>query len=294
MFRACLSSCSRTPASTSQPASAFFHTSTVLSSQATKRKGLRNKKINIAETEKRLQEQAANRPSVILGTRAHEEEAKWKSSFLAKVIINEDDLHSSTAMKPVRVPYGTVNLPKELGYGVDEAEKKILFEDLPLATAEMALNNALIAKKAVANQGTAASLKVREDSEADILVREQEREKRKANLLAKVLDLRNANAAGIAFENRRRIILAFSTPDNPFNPGRTEVQVALLTYQIRKLWDHLVNFKRDVGNRRGLQKLVHQRAKLLRYLRGKDRDRYETILQQLALEPESVEGELVV
>ena len=49
-------------------------------------------------------------------------------------------------------------------------------------------------------------------------------ELRKANLLAKVLDLRNANAAGIAYENRLRIIEAFSTPQNPFDPGRTEVQ----------------------------------------------------------------------
>ena len=70
--------------------------------------------------------------------------------------------------------------------------------------------------------------------------------------------------------------------------------VALLTYQIRNLWTHLMSFKRDVANRRSLRMLIHQRAKLLRYLRRKDRDRYETILDRLALEPESVEGELVV
>jgi small subunit ribosomal protein S15 len=55
-----------------------------------------------------------------------------------------------------------------------------------------------------------------------------------------------------------------------------------------------MSFKRDVANRRSLRMLIHQRAKLLRYLRRKDRDRYETILDRLALEPESVEGELVV
>lgn len=49
-------------------------------------------------------------------------------------------------------------------------------------------------------------------------------ELRKANLLAQALDLRNANAAGVAYENRLRIIEAFSTPKNPFDPGRTEVQ----------------------------------------------------------------------
>ena len=75
----------------------------------------------------------------------------------------------------------------------------------------------------------------------------------------------------------------------------TVVNVAALkTYEIRKLWKHLTTFKRDVGNRLGLRKLVHQRAKILRYLRNKNRARYETLLEQLALEPEAVEGELVV
>lgn len=69
---------------------------------------------------------------------------------------------------------------------------------------------------------------------------------------------------------------------------------ALLTYKIRKLWSHLLSFKRDVGNRRALRQLIHDRAKLLRYLKRQDRDRYETILDRLALDPEAVEGELVV
>jgi small subunit ribosomal protein S15 len=43
-----------------------------------------------------------------------------------------------------------------------------------------------------------------------------------------------------------------------------------------------------------LRKLVHQRASLLRYLKGHDRGRYDVILEQLALEPESIEGELVI
>ena len=72
------------------------------------------------------------------------------------------------------------------------------------------------------------------------------------------------------------------------------VSAALLTYQIRNLWSHLTKFRRDVGNRRGLRKLVHRRAKILRYLKSVDQDRYETILERLALEPESVEGELVM
>jgi len=116
----------------------------------------------------------------------------------------------------------------------------------------------------------------------------------KANMFAKVLDLRNANAKGIAYVNRRRIIYAFSTPQNPFDTGRTEVQAALLTYKIRNLWKHLTAFKRDTGNRRNLRLLVHQRARILRYLKRISRTRYEILLKRLSLEPESVEGELVI
>ena len=52
--------------------------------------------------------------------------------------------------------------------------------------------------------------------------------------------------------------------------------------------------KKDVGRRRGLRALVHQRARILRYLKRLDRDRYDIVLERLGLEPESVEGELVV
>lgn len=69
---------------------------------------------------------------------------------------------------------------------------------------------------------------------------------------------------------------------------------ALATYTIRKLWAHLQTMKKDVANRRNLRKIVHQRAKILKYLKRTDRDRYEAVLDRLGLEPASVEGELVV
>jgi small subunit ribosomal protein S15 len=94
-----------------------------------------------------------------------------------------------------------------MGYGVHHAEKKLLFEDLPHATLYM-----------TSQVGKAASYtKAMQDADNEI-------ERRKANLLARALDLRNANAGGIAYENRRRIIEAFSTQENPFDTGRTEVQ----------------------------------------------------------------------
>lgn len=40
-----------------------------------------------------------------------------------------------------------------------------------------------------------------------------------------------------------------------------------MTAKIRNLWDHLTRNSRDIHNRRALRTLVHQRAKVLRYLK---------------------------
>jgi len=223
-----------------------------------------------------------------LGTRTKDEGEKWKASALAKVLINEES--PSTRLEPEKFSIGKVNVPKHLGFGVDTAEKEMLFNVLPKLTAEMAVqkeqkNMAQLKSTELeaAQAKLAAEMKLQEKTQLD-----------KANMFAKVLDLQNANAQGVAFVNRRRVVSAFSAPDNPFNPGRTEVQVALMTYKIRKVWRHLLTCKRDKVSRRNLRKLVHQRAKILRYLKIKSRVRYESLLTQLALEPGSVEGELVI
>ena len=70
--------------------------------------------------------------------------------------------------------------------------------------------------------------------------------------------------------------------------------VALLTMRIRNVWDHLMRTKKDIANRRSLRMLVHQRAKMLRYLKRVDEGRYTRILHRCGLESESVEGELVL
>jgi small subunit ribosomal protein S15 len=69
---------------------------------------------------------------------------------------------------------------------------------------------------------------------------------------------------------------------------------AILTMRIRNLHAHLQKCTKDIGNRRSLRQLVHARAKVLRYLKRLDRGRYDMLLPRLALEPESVEGELIV
>ncbi len=65
--------------------------------------------------------------------------------------------------------------------------------------------------------------------------------------------------------------------------GSVEVQVALLTGRIQHLTEHLKVHKQDNHSRRGLYKLVGQRAKLLKYLERKDINRYRELKAKLGL-----------
>lgn len=69
----------------------------------------------------------------------------------------------------------------------------------------------------------------------------------------------------------------------PSDTGSPEVQVALLTTRINALVDHLNTHKHDEGSRRGLLKLVGQRRRHLAYLRQKDTNRYQELIQRLGL-----------
>jgi len=65
--------------------------------------------------------------------------------------------------------------------------------------------------------------------------------------------------------------------------GSPEVQVALLTQRINELNEHLKFHKKDHHSRRGLLKMVGHRRSLLRYLKDKNRDRYNTLIKSLGL-----------
>ena len=65
--------------------------------------------------------------------------------------------------------------------------------------------------------------------------------------------------------------------------GSSEVQVAILTFRINDLNEHLKIHKKDHHSRRGLLHMVSQRRKLLDYLKGKDVDSYRTLIARLGL-----------
>jgi len=65
--------------------------------------------------------------------------------------------------------------------------------------------------------------------------------------------------------------------------GSPEVQVAILTYRINQLTEHLKVHGKDHHSRRGLLKMVGKRRKLLNYLREKNFGRYRDLIQRLGL-----------
>ena len=70
---------------------------------------------------------------------------------------------------------------------------------------------------------------------------------------------------------------------NPQDTGSVESQVALFTYRIKHLTEHLKKNHKDFGTARALTKMVGRRRKLLKYLYNKDINRYRELIKALGL-----------
>lgn len=62
-----------------------------------------------------------------------------------------------------------------------------------------------------------------------------------------------------------------------------EVQVAILTYEITQLQEHLTNHAKDVDAKRSMLKKVARRRKFLKYLKTNNLERYTVISKWLKL-----------
>ena len=65
--------------------------------------------------------------------------------------------------------------------------------------------------------------------------------------------------------------------------GSPEIQIAILTFRINALTEHLKLNKKDHHSRRGLNKMVGHRRNLLGYLQKNDIERYRAIVAKLGL-----------
>ena len=82
-------------------------------------------------------------------------------------------------------------------------------------------------------------------------------------------------------EIKQSIIDEYKTHEG--DTGSPEVQIAILTYRINTLNDHLKNNHNDHHSRRGLLKMAGHRRNLLAYLAKIDIERYRAIIEKLGL-----------
>ncbi len=80
---------------------------------------------------------------------------------------------------------------------------------------------------------------------------------------------------------KAKIVSEYKTSEN--DTGSPEVQISLMTNRIKYLTDHFKLIKKDFHSRRGLQYLVNNRRKLLKYLKSTDSKRYDNLIQRLGL-----------
>ena len=94
-------------------------------------------------------------------------------------------------------------------------------------------------------------------------------------------------------EIKEQIIKEFQLKEG--DTGSPEVQVALLTYRINDLNEHLKVHKKDHHSRRGLLKMVGQRRNLLAYLKENDLERYRNLIARLGLRKQylNLSGDLI-
>ena len=83
----------------------------------------------------------------------------------------------------------------------------------------------------------------------------------------------------ITKEEKQAIIEQYATHEG--DTGSPEVQIAILTYRINTLTEHLKKNMKDHHSRRGLLKMVGHRRNLLNYLMKKDIERYRAIIEKL-------------
>jgi len=82
-------------------------------------------------------------------------------------------------------------------------------------------------------------------------------------------------------KKKAQIIKKFATHEN--DTGSSEVQIALLTEEIKNLTEHLKTHKKDFSSRRGLLRKVSERRKLLKYLQRENPESFEELTKKLKI-----------
>lgn len=82
-------------------------------------------------------------------------------------------------------------------------------------------------------------------------------------------------------KTKDKIIKKFRTHDT--DTGSSEVQIAILTEEIKQLTEHLKIHRKDFSSRRGLLRKVAERRRLLNYLRRENPKSFQELTKRLKL-----------
>lgn len=82
-------------------------------------------------------------------------------------------------------------------------------------------------------------------------------------------------------KKKQQIINKFKIHEN--DTGSPQVQIAILTEEVKQLTEHLQAHKHDHSSRRGLLKKVGERRKLLKYLQKEDENAFQDLAKKLKL-----------
>lgn len=85
----------------------------------------------------------------------------------------------------------------------------------------------------------------------------------------------------LSVKQKQTIIDKFKTHKS--DTGSPQVQIAILTAEIKELTSHLRMHKKDYSSRRGLIKKINERRRLLKYLEREDKKAWDTIKENLGL-----------
>ena len=80
---------------------------------------------------------------------------------------------------------------------------------------------------------------------------------------------------------KEKLIKKFRTHES--DTGSPQVQIAILTEEVKELTNHLKTHRKDFSSRRGLVKKVAERRRLLKYLERENEAAYRKILEELGL-----------
>jgi len=82
-------------------------------------------------------------------------------------------------------------------------------------------------------------------------------------------------------EEKEKTIKKYKLHDK--DTGSSEVQIALLSEEIKQLLSHLKTHPKDFHSKRGLLKMVSKRKSLLSFLKSENEKRYNSLIKKIGL-----------